>query len=236
MAVKFLACAALLAVAMAPTGCSLDLGDSPFLCNKGGKPECPAGYECKGTYCVQEGTCPSTVPGCGGTTTCGDNKCEAGEKTSCPKDCPGTNNEAGAPDAGPLEGGAPPPDMMPPADTDPWPPDQPMMFPDQTPTQAGYGSKCLNGFPPCQPGYDCVAIGSATTAFCTKTCTSTTGGVCSGSPPGTEAYCLLENSTTGVRHCAFLCKLDSQTWSCPGNLTCSPAPNPPGSTQYPCMP
>ena len=111
----------------------------------------------------------------------------------------------------------------------PPPPDKP------PPALSGYGSKCLNGFPACQAGYDCVAVGSATSTFCTKQC-SPSGQVCTGTPPGTAAYCLLQNSSTGQYHCSFLCKLDSQTWSCPANLTCSSSPNPPGSKQYPCMP
>ena len=113
-------------------------------------------------------------------------------------------------------------------------PDKMTVTPDQSQKKVGYGSKCNNGFPACQPGLDCMAVGSATASFCTKTC-STTGGVCSGTPAGTVAHCLLGNSSK-VKHCVFLCKLNSQTWPCPGNLTCSSNPNPPGSTQYPCMP
>ena len=225
------------ALAMPAMGCSLELGDSPFLCNKGGKPECPVGYTCTNNYCVKEGECPDTVPGCKGTSTCGNGTCEAGEKTTCPKDCTGGNNEAGPPDdGGPKDIGNTPPDTVPWAadqpiimpDTDPWPPDN-------GPTQAGYGFKCNSTTLPCQPGLDCIAVGSACTSFCTKKCT-TSGQVCTGNPAGTSAYCLLENSSTGQYHCAFICKLDTQTWACPGNLTCSPTPNPPTSKQYPCLP
>ena len=235
MAVRLLIVVSLAAVAS--SGCSLNLGDSPFICNTG-EPQCPLGYACKSNYCVKDGKCPDHVPGCEGSTAkCGNGKCEAGEITSCPKDCTGTG-DARAPDMGqvPWEQGVPPPDMMQSHDWDPWPPDKFIPSPDLKPALAGYGYKCLNGHPACEPGLDCVAVGSATTAFCTQKCTSTTGAQCPGTPPGTAAYCLLENSSTLQRHCVFLCKLDTQTWSCPGNITCSPTPNPPLSQQYPCLP
>jgi len=43
------------ALLTAATGCSLDLGEAPFLCHPG-TPECPAGYECSGKVCVREGS------------------------------------------------------------------------------------------------------------------------------------------------------------------------------------
>ncbi|MCC6750914.1 MAG: hypothetical protein IT371_24870 [Deltaproteobacteria bacterium] len=45
-------------------GCGINLGDAPFLCNRG-SPQCPDGYECnKANVCVREGTCPQGVAGC----------------------------------------------------------------------------------------------------------------------------------------------------------------------------
>jgi len=223
--------------AAACSGCALKLGDAPFLCNSG-EPQCPLGYECNNGYCVPEGKCPETVPGCpAAKPACGNNKCEAGEKTSCPKDCTG-KSDARPPDQGQgnVDKGPLPPDMMASHDWDPWPPDKGPPPPDTQPALAGYGWKCNNGHPKCQPGLDCVAIGSATTAFCTKECFSSTGAQCTGTPTGTSAYCVIENSSTKKRHCAFLCRLQTQTWPCPGNLTCSSSPNPAGSQQYPCMP
>ena len=182
MAVRLLIVVSLAAVAS--SGCSLNLGDSPFICNTG-EPQCPLGYACKSNYCVKDGKCPDHVPGCEGSTAkCGNGKCEAGEITSCPKDCTGTG-DARPPDMGqvPWEQGVPPPDMMQSHDWDPWPPDKFIPSPDLKPALAGYGYKCLNGHPACEPGLDCVAVGSATTAFCTHKCTSTTGAQCPGTPP-----------------------------------------------------
>jgi len=46
-------------------GCSPDLGEIPFFCNKGNTP-CPEGYRCTGGYCHREGECPSLIPECRG--------------------------------------------------------------------------------------------------------------------------------------------------------------------------
>ncbi len=225
--------AGVLAISLA--GCALDLGDSPFKCNKGGKPLCPSGYECRfSEWCVKEGTCPDSLTKCGGL--CGNGKCDTGEQTSCPQDCK-TNNEAGPPpDLGVNEGGNPPPDMPPlPLDMPPLPPDMPPLPPDMPPVSGAFGDKCIPSAPKCNTGLKCISIGSATTAgFCSKTC-PTIGSICTGQPTGTSAYCLL-TVTGGPNYCAFLCKLSTQTWSCPSTLTCSSTPNPPTSSQYPCMP
>ena len=98
----------ILAASLLAVGCSLDLGDAPFLCNQGGKPLCPDGYECRGTSCVLEGVCNSAVPcaagfqcennqcvvasvvvpDAGGPVTCGNGACDNGENCStCQADC-----------------------------------------------------------------------------------------------------------------------------------------------------
>jgi hypothetical protein len=74
------------------SGCSPDLGAAPFKCNAG-SPKCPEGYECNpGNICVQSGTCPEGIPGCGVVPPigCGDGSCNAqdGETCeNCEKDC-----------------------------------------------------------------------------------------------------------------------------------------------------
>lgn len=81
-------------LALATAGCTLDLGDAPFRCNKG-SPRCPDEYECILTsgghpgYCVKFGTCPATLPECGKPT--GDGvvpKKDAGVDTKVPADGP----------------------------------------------------------------------------------------------------------------------------------------------------
>jgi hypothetical protein len=69
--------------------CAPDLGAVPFLCNQGA-PSCPDGYVCiMKKYCVKEGTCPETIPGCA-TGNCGNGVCDIGEdSSSCAQDCQG---------------------------------------------------------------------------------------------------------------------------------------------------
>ena len=70
-------------------GCQPSLGDAPFLCHEG-NPKCPDGYTCnKANICLKDGVCPAGLPGCGTTTNCGDNKCEAPTETcsNCEADC-----------------------------------------------------------------------------------------------------------------------------------------------------
>jgi len=225
---------------VASSGCVLELGEAPFLCNKGGNPECPDGYECRGVTaknkfcCVQVGA--ELGPGCTGTTvTCNNNgKCESGENTAnCPKDCPKKTT-----DGGPKpEGTKPPPDgnNPPPPDQFVPPPDQFKPPPDTKPPLGGFGAKCNKTFP-CSTAYQCVTVGTGTVdGFCTKKCYNS-GGACTGMPTGTGAYCLLSNSAKTEYYCAFLCKLGTQTWKCPSTLKCDPVENPPGSGQYVCLP
>ncbi len=79
-----------LGLVVTTAGCSPDLGVAPFKCNVG-SPQCPEGYECNaGNICVKEGTCPSEVPGCQTSSSCGDGRCNAQEGETCQtceKDC-----------------------------------------------------------------------------------------------------------------------------------------------------
>ena len=225
----------ILAVAtVALSGCAAELGDAPFLCNKGGNPECPDGYECQGVCCVKIGAEPGS--GCGGGQTCNNNgKCEAGENTgNCPKDCPKKTDGGVQPEGGnPKQdtGTPPPPDQFVPP-----PPDQFVPPPDQYKPPAGnFGTKC-NTSAPCTAAFQCTTVGAtATDGFCTKKC-YTSGSQCTGMLGGTMAYCLLSNSAKTEYYCAFLCKLGTQSWPCPSGLKCDPAENPPGSGQFVCLP
>ncbi len=212
-------------------GCSLSLGESPFLCNSG-EPECPVDYECKHGRCVKKGHCPSSIPQCKAI------------------------NEAGLPpgDAGSREGGKPPPgkdlkigpgkdlNKPPPGDTDPWPPDRPPLPPDMPPpppdmpmtTTGTFGDTCGAGYPGCKPGLKCMSLPGQTASFCTKTCPSI-GQTCTGTPGSTHAKCVLPDATKQL-HCAFICAYNTQKWPCPSNMTCAKLPNPPTSLQYPCEP
>ncbi len=44
-------------------GCSLDLGEIPFRCNKG-EPKCPEGYKCTDNKCHREDECPASIKSC----------------------------------------------------------------------------------------------------------------------------------------------------------------------------
>ena len=83
--------AVLLLAAGLAASCNIDLGEVPFYCCKDCDPQCPDGYECKGQFCVKNGSCFDFVPNC-----CGNHKCEGGEDPlSCPTDCSGTTNNCG---------------------------------------------------------------------------------------------------------------------------------------------
>lgn len=220
----------LAAGAVALSGCALDLGHTPFHCNKGGNPVCPDGYECQQNCCVKEGEEPP--PSCLQGGTCGNGKCDPGEtNASCAKDCKGTQKDKTVPQ---QDGGGPPPQdqfVPPPQDQyKPPPPDQ------YKPPPGQFGALCSTA-KPCATGLTCALVtAGATTGFCTKQC-FTSGNACTGQPAGTGAYCILsDNSTPKKYFCAFLCKAGTQTWPCPAGLKCNPVDNPPGSGQNSCDP
>ena len=106
------------------------------------------------------------------------------------------------------------------------------------PATAGFGNSCSKSAP-CKTGLTCAVTQSgATKGFCTKACTSK-GGPCSGSPTGTESYCILSDGK-GKYYCSFLCKYKAsgtpKTVNCPTGLTCGTKESPAGSGQYACVP
>jgi hypothetical protein len=213
---------AVLLAALLP-GCDLDLGDSPFLCNKGGNPECPNGYECRNEVCVPEGTCPESVPACRKNTVCGNGKCETGETSAnCPKDCKGTTDGPRRDTGGPDQGL--PPDQGVPPDTRP---------PDTAQPKGTFGDRCTLS-KPCETAYTCLSFVSGADGFCSKQCFNSLQP-CTGGPGTTKPYCILSDGNGG-EFCAFVCKLGTTTAPCPSTLKCGTSPNPPGSTQYLCEP
>lgn len=104
-------------------------------------------------------------------------------------------------------------------------------------TSSGFGAKCSNSNP-CASGYSCITYSGASYGFCTKECYGS-GTACSGTPSGTEAYCIIKTSS-GTRYCAFMCKYKTasgtKTVSCPSELTCASTADPVGSGQHSCDP
>jgi len=218
------------------TGCSIDLGEVPFLCNIGGT-ECPDGYTCRESYgsdfnCVKEGTCPSNIKGCPTVAECGNGRCEPGETSLlCPQDCKST--DSGSKFDGPKQDGGPPPQdqFKPPQDQYVPPPDQYIPPPDQPPILSQFGDRC-SATKKCSYGFECKQV-TATTSYCTKKCTNL-GQACTGGPTGTFSACIIPGSTTSVNYCGFICVTSTSTYSCPSTLKCGSSPNPPGSSQYIC--
>jgi hypothetical protein len=103
----------------------------------------------------------------------------------------------------------------------------------------GFGDPCmLDEAAPCADGSFCLAGPSGgSVGFCTHTCPRGTSGACPGAPEGTTAYCVVTDvNAAGDKGCAFLCEVGGTTYTCPGELTCSPTQEPPGSGQRLCLP
>jgi hypothetical protein len=107
------------------------------------------------------------------------------------------------------------------------------------PAEAGFGDACNPAASTCKNGLVC-APASATTGFCSKTCTNQ-GGLCQGAASGQQAACVYgvqdQNKNVTI-YCAFLCSAQggSPTFDCPSALQCATQDNPPGSGQKMCMP
>jgi hypothetical protein len=75
------------------------------------------------------------------------------------------------------------------------------------------------------------------TGFCTKTCPKTSSKACPDVPAGTAAFCVVTDvNSQGDKGCAFACRDNNQTYTCPGTLKCETSEDPPGSGQYLCLP
>ncbi|MCK5800213.1 MAG: hypothetical protein KAI47_23645 [Deltaproteobacteria bacterium] len=84
--------------------------------------------------------------------------------------------------------------------------------------EAGFGDFCDGKTPTCKTGFECVLM-ATDKGLCTKTCTNK-GGMCTGSPTGTQAFCFITDSTQTKFWCGFVCKISGQTYNCPSTLTC----------------
>ena len=60
---RFLVSCAVAALLVGAGGCSLDLGEIPFVCNPG-EPKCPEGYTCTDNVCHREDECPASIKSC----------------------------------------------------------------------------------------------------------------------------------------------------------------------------
>ena len=103
----------------------------------------------------------------------------------------------------------------------------------------GYGDPCdVANASACADGFLCLQGPSGgNIGFCTKTCPSTSSTACPGTPSGTAAYCVVTDvDSQGDKGCAFVCRVASQTYTCPGALKCQTTDDPPGSGQYLCLP
>jgi hypothetical protein len=105
--------------------------------------------------------------------------------------------------------------------------------------QNAWGDPCTVGNDTtCGTGLFCLqGPNGGSVGFCTETCPSTSSGPCSGTPAGMAAFCVVTDvDTQGDKGCAFACRIGSQTWTCPGALTCETMDDPPDSGQRLCVP
>jgi hypothetical protein len=105
---------------------------------------------------------------------------------------------------------------------------------------AGYGEPCtLDGVKKCATAsLFCLAGPSGgNTGFCTQTCPAGQSKQCSGTPSGTAAFCIVTDVNVAKdKGCAFVCEEPGATFTCPGELQCSPTEEPAGSGQHLCLP
>ena len=92
----------------------------------------------------------------------------------------------------------------------------------------GFGDKCGGTAGNCKAGFKCIGVqgGSKTNGFCTKTCPAASAGKpCTGHATGQMSFCGLSNAAKTEYYCAFLCKAQGQTWTCPTTLKCGTVTN-----------
>lgn len=114
--------------------------------------------------------------------------------------------------------------------------DQGTAQPDQGGGDDEFGRACDANSDPCGSPLVCLTVPGQSKGFCTKQCTNQ-GVPCSGSPPGTVAYCIAKDPVSEKLSCAFVCahpQLGNQ--KCPAGLACPAMDNPPGSGQKICGP
>src|SRR5581483_3316647 len=102
-----------------------------------------------------------------------------------------------------------------------------------------YGQPCTVGDDTtCNAGLFCLQGPSGgSVGFCTHTCPPTSSSRCMGTPPNTAAYCVVTDvDAQGDKGCAFVCRVGTRTYTCPGALQCQTTDEPPGSGQYLCLP
>lgn len=237
-----------LVISAAVTGCSLELGEIPFLCNRG-SPRCPDGYECVDNHCVKEGTCPKSLP-----------QCASGDAAITP-------DKGG--DAGVITFDGKPADTPGKTDAPPVKQDQGQKC------SPGVGSSCVDsktlkycgtssswktdlcaklcadgGFDyadgcqydttskkylcicgkfsgfgglcttkqKCQTALICATFGTSANGYCTKYCTNLQG-VCPGTTPsGTLARCILQINTSSGLQ--YACGFDCTMAQCPTGMKC----------------
>ena len=95
-------------------------------------------------------------------------------------------------------------------------------------TTEGFGDKCGGTAGNCKAGFKCIGVqgGSKTNGFCTKTCPAASAGKpCTGHATGQMSFCGLSNAAKTEYYCAFLCKAQGQTWTCPTTLKCGTVTN-----------
>lgn len=106
---------------------------------------------------------------------------------------------------------------------------------DTGPALDGFGEICDESSGPCKEGLECADIWGMAIGYCSKPCQALGDG-CANVPAGTAAICIFVNEKLQKTQCGFVCKVDEQTYPCPGDLVCGKEPNPAGSTQYVCEP
>ena len=202
-----------------------DAGETPQSCPA----DCAPGADCGNGTC-DAGETPQSCPAdCAPGADCGNGTCDAGETPqSCPADCQASECAAdetqcvGASSVRYCEKGS-------------WKTGTCDALCKEGPYDYSVGCEqdettkkdlCICGVfgtlgslcsdvAPCAPDHICGQFDPAKPGFCTKLCT-TAEAVCSGSPSGTQARCILK-MTSGSLACGFSC---AGAANCPQGLAC----------------